>query len=71
MGENNYNVFMNLLKKFIIMKRYENLRVEDFLYEMNIFDLEWLHIQFNPKYKNEIIRRGRRVLTVIINLIVN
>jgi hypothetical protein len=53
------------------MKRYENFRIEDFIYKMDVFELKWLQIKFNPKYKHKIIIRARNYLSVIINFIYN
>jgi len=53
------------------MKRYENLGIEDYLHRMNVFDIPWLDLNFNRKFKNQIIKRGQRVLGEIIGFILN
>ena len=38
---------------------------------MNVFDIPWLDLKFNRKFKNQIIKRGQRVLAEIIGFILN
>jgi len=38
---------------------------------MNVFDIPWLGLKFNRKFKNQIIKRGQRVLAEIIGFILN
>ena len=53
------------------MKRYENLRMEDYLHSMNVFTIPWLELKFNRKFKNQIIRRGQKILATILAFILN
>jgi len=36
--------------------------MEDYLHRMNVFEIPWLDLKFNKKFKNQIIRRGQKVL---------
>ncbi len=45
--------------------------MEDYLHKMNIFEIPWLELKFNPKFKNQIIRRGQKVIAEIIGFILN
>lgn len=38
---------------------------------MNVFDIPWLDLKFNRKFKNQIIKRGQRILAEIIGFILN
>lgn len=38
---------------------------------MNVFDIPWLDLKFNRKFKNQIIKRGQRVLGEIVGFILN
>ena len=60
-----------MMKDFVEMKRYENLRMEDYLHRMNVFEIPWLNLKFNPKFKSQIIFRGQKVLAEIIGFILN
>ena len=53
------------------MKRYENYKIEDFLYKMDVFKIPWLHLNFHKKYKKQIIGRGRKVLASLISFLYN
>jgi hypothetical protein len=45
--------------------------MEDYLHQMDVFKIPWLDLQFNRKFKNQIIRRGQKVLAEIIGFILN
>ena len=60
-----------MLKGFIEMKRFENYKIEDFLFKMNVFSIPWLKLNYNKKYKKQIIGRGRRVLSALITFLYN
>lgn len=53
------------------MKRYENYKIEDIVYKMNVFDVPWLKINYNKKFKKQIIARGRRIIASVVLLIYN
>ena len=53
------------------MKRFENYKIEDFLLKMDIFKIPWLKINYNKKYKKQIIGRGRRILASLITFLYN
>lgn len=53
------------------MKRYENYKIEDFLTKMDIFQIPWLRIKYNKKFKWAIISRGRKILGTIIVMLFN
>jgi hypothetical protein len=53
------------------MKRYENYKIEDFLTKMNVFQVPWLKINYNKKFKKQIIGRARKILAVIITMLFN
>jgi hypothetical protein len=59
------------MKEFVEMKRYENLRMEDYLHRMDVFAIPWMDIRYNRKYAKQIIRRGHRVLGEILGFILN
>lgn len=41
------------------------------MHRMNVFDIPWLDLKFNRKFKNQIIKRGQRILAEIIGFILN
>ncbi len=45
--------------------------MEDYLHRMNVFEIPWLNLKFNPKHKAQIIFRGQKVLAEIIGFILN
>lgn len=42
LGKENLDQLKIMMKEFVEMKRYENLRMEDYLHKMNVFSIPWL-----------------------------
>ena len=45
--------------------------MEDFVWKMNVFELEWVNIKYNKKFHRKIITKRRKYLALIISLIIN
>jgi telomerase reverse transcriptase len=45
--------------------------MEDFLWQMDVFELKWLEMEYNPKFHRRIITRRRKYLSLVLAFIVN
>ena len=70
-GPKNKKILMEMMRDFVSMKRFENFKMEDFLWKMDVFELEWVDIKYNKKFHRKIITKRRKYLALIISLIVN
>jgi hypothetical protein len=53
------------------MKRFENIRLEEIVFKMDMFKVKWMSPQYNHKFHKQIMSRKRKVMALIVLFMYN
>jgi telomerase reverse transcriptase len=71
LSEANSLILFESIDEFVRMKRFENIKLEDIVYRMDMFKVPWLCPHYNHKFHKQIMSRRRKVVALVILFLYN
>lgn len=71
LGSTNNQVLYESIVEFVQMKRFENVKLDDIVYKMDMFRVPWLCPHYNHKYHKQIMSRRRKAVALVILFLFN